>query len=100
MPIFSKTIERPIGRRDLEFYESGIVLRMALLLSGYSEERWNTLSYRARMKWLDKGVDATFRLLNDESIVERLPVLAKNLTERLVEQRIINKIIEAGTPQA
>ena len=44
MAIFTSPIPFPIGAEDMEFYESDIVLKMALLLSGYSEGiHWDTV---------------------------------------------------------
>jgi hypothetical protein len=75
-------IARPIGRADMEFYESAIVLRMALLLSGYTVEQWDALSYRARQRWLNRAVDASCALFNDANVVAHLPMLARNLQQR------------------
>jgi hypothetical protein len=83
LPIFAEQISHPIGSADMEFYEGGIVLRMALLLSGYDEARWEAATYRTRQKWLDRGNAAARRLLNDSEFVKRLPLLTKNLTGRL-----------------
>ncbi len=66
----------------MEFYYSGIVYRMALILSGYDDARWEKLGYRARTKWLDRATEATCRLFNDTTVVSRLPALTKNLQER------------------
>jgi len=75
-------IARPIGRADMEFYESAIVLRMALLLSGRNIEQWDTLSHRAKNRWLNKAVDASCALFSDANVVARLPALARNLQQR------------------
>jgi hypothetical protein len=81
-PIFSKPIARPIGPSDMEFYEGGIVLRMALIMSGYDDAGWDALTCRTRRKWLDRATRAACRLLNDSAIVARLPLLADNLRQR------------------
>lgn len=83
MPIFGKTISHPIGPADMEFYEGALVLRMALLLSGYDGAKWASLSYRARTRWLDRATQATCRLFNDADVAARLPLLATNLRSRI-----------------
>jgi hypothetical protein len=81
--IFGETISRPINPVDMEFYESAIVLRMALLLSGHDEAKWNSLNYRTRARWLDRAAEASCRLFNDTAVVASLPLLAKNLRSRV-----------------
>jgi len=83
MPIFAEPISHPIGPADMEFYEGGLVLRMALLLSGYDDTKWASLSYRTRTRWLDRAVRATCRLFNDADVAARLPLLATNLRSRI-----------------
>lgn len=75
-------IARPIGRADMEFYESAIVRRMAMILSGYSQEKWDALTHRTRNRWLDRATEASCNLFNDLDVVRRLPVLSKNLSQR------------------
>jgi hypothetical protein len=81
--IWGEDISRPIGKADVEFYESGLVLRMALILSGASDSEWAAYAPATRTKWIDRGIDAVHRLLKDKDVVQRLPNLTKNLTERL-----------------
>ncbi len=83
MSIFREQIARPIGAADMEFYESVIVLRLALILSGHTEEEWDGLTHTTKSKWLDKGTEAACRLFNDADVVARLPLLARNLTQRM-----------------
>lgn len=82
MSIFGEQIKRPIGAADMEFYESAIVLRMALLLSGYTDEQWDALTARTRTNWIERATTATCKLFNDSAVVARLPVLARNLQQR------------------
>lgn len=83
MALFGNTISRPISPSDMEFYESGLVLRLAVLLSGYSEEVFNGLSPRSRNRWLDKARDAACKLFNERDVATKLLPLAKNLAERI-----------------
>jgi hypothetical protein len=77
------TITRPIGRADMEFYESPIVMRMAFLLSGYDDAQWAAASHRTRNRWLNRAVTASCALFNDPAVVARLPLLANNLRSRM-----------------
>jgi hypothetical protein len=82
LSIFSDPIKNPIGPADMEFYHGEIVYRMVLLLSGYDDAKWESLGYRAQQRWLDRATEATCRLFNDSTVVDRLPLLVRNLRER------------------
>jgi hypothetical protein len=82
MAVFAEKIARPIGPADMEFYYGGIVLRMALLLSGYDDAGWVAASVRTRIRWLNRAARATCSLFNDSAVAARLPLLARNLQER------------------
>ena len=83
MAIFNEQVSRPIGKADMEFFESGLVLKMALILSDCTEEEWNALSYRPRNRWLNRATEAVCRLFNDADVASHLLPLAKNLAQRI-----------------
>ena len=60
---------RRIGKADIEFYESHMVLQVAHALA---TKDWDTLSYRSKQRILDKSVDIIYLLLNNEHTQERL----------------------------
>jgi hypothetical protein len=66
----------------MEHYESGLVLRFAIVMSGRSETDWAALSPRTKGRWLDKSRDALCAVLNEKEVVAKLPLLVNNLTQR------------------
>lgn len=77
-----KQIARPIGAADMEFYYGGIVRRMALVLSGFDDTEWNRAGTDTRIKWLNLAAKSCCELFNDSNVVDRLPLLLKNLQTR------------------
>lgn len=82
MALFGNTVSRPIGLADMEFFEAAIVLRLAVILSGRSEEEFEKLGYRAKNRWIDKAREGACKLFNEKDVATRLIPLGKNLMER------------------
>lgn len=76
-------IARPIGKADLEFYESHMIEVAAKALSGRSEDEWARLSGKTRTNWRAKALRTMHAVLADQRVVERLPKLAENLASRI-----------------
>lgn len=77
------TISRPIGPSDFEHYYGVVTMRLAYLLSKKTSEEFSLLSTRSRVHWLNKATKLACGLFNDEAVVQQLPLLAKNLKERI-----------------
>jgi hypothetical protein len=75
-------IASPIGNADMEFYYGGIVRRMAIFLSGQTDDSWETISSKRRNRWLDKATVMACNLFNDDTVVDGLSGLAANLRGR------------------
>lgn len=75
-------IARPISPADFEHYYSAVVLKLAYLLSKKSGAEFSLMSHRSRNHWLNKASVMASDLFGDEHVVDVLPALAKNLTER------------------
>ena len=75
-------ITRPISPADFEHYYSAVVLKLAYLLSKKTVAEFGLMSHRSRNHWLNKASTMASELFGDEAVVDRLPLLAKNLTER------------------
>lgn len=67
---------RGIGKADIEFYESALVMTVAKSLAG---KEWETLTPRSRRNCLDKALSALHAMLNDQHCVERLRKLSGRL---------------------
>jgi hypothetical protein len=76
-------INHPINRADIEHYEGALVMKLVGILSGKTREQFSALNHRTRNRWLDKAVDAVYEIINDETIAIHLPILAKNLQNRM-----------------
>lgn len=75
-------IRRPISPEDITFYEHVMNERMAMLVSGYEKEVWDTLSNATRIRWRKRATEILYSFLNDEDIVARLPNTLRCLQER------------------
>ncbi len=75
-------IARPISSADFEHYYSVVVLKLAYLLSKKTGAEFSLMSHRSRNHWLNKASGMASELFGDEGVVDALPLLAKNLTER------------------
>jgi len=62
-------MRRSIGKSDIEFYHSHIVLTVAKILG---DKPWNDITYRTRNRRLDRAVDIVHTLLNDQLTLEKL----------------------------
>lgn len=56
--------KRHIGRGDIEFYASKMVIQVSRSLTSRD---FDSLSYRSRQRLLNKAVDIVSTLLNDET---------------------------------
>jgi hypothetical protein len=65
---------RPIGKADVEFYESRIVLVIAETLGA---KPLNSVSYRSKQRRLNIAVDVAHRLLNDVDFLDRMRLFLK-----------------------
>lgn len=75
-------ITRPISPDDFEHYYSPVVIKLAYILSKKTKEEFSLLSYRSRVRWLNKARDISLELFNDKEVVPALVLLAKNLSDR------------------
>lgn len=75
-------ITRPISPEDFEHYYSPVVVKLAYILSKKSKEEFSLLSYRSRVRWLNKARDISLELFNDKDVVPSLVSLARTLSER------------------
>ena len=88
-------IARPISMTDLDFYEGYLVNLVARSMACASESVWTTMPLRRRKRWERRALAVVFELLADKTIVERLPVLVRNLQSRVNEpegMRHLNQI--------
>lgn len=76
------TIAKPIGRADLEFYESTLVMATARAMSRKSDAEWDALTTKTRLRWIDRALTVLQDVLSREAVVDRLPLLARNLSAR------------------
>lgn len=75
-------IKRPISADDFEHYYGAVVLKLAYLLSKKTSAEFSLISHRSRHHWLNKASAMASELFSDEAVVDSLPLLSKNLTER------------------
>jgi hypothetical protein len=75
-------IERPIGKADLEFYESHMVEVAAIASFGKGEAAWKAASRSSRNYHRKRGLDMVHAVVNDTRVVDRLHLLTANLQSR------------------
>jgi hypothetical protein len=58
-----------VGKADIEFYYSALVLNVAYTLAS---KPWDQLSQRSKQRLLDKAIDILHGLLNDADAQDKL----------------------------
>jgi hypothetical protein len=72
---------------DLDFYEGYMINLVARSMACASESVWTEMPLCRRKRWERRALVVVFALLADKTIVERLPVLVRNLQSRVTSPK-------------
>ncbi len=76
-------ISHPIPKADLDFYEGHLISVTARAMAGTTEQTWKAMRGAQRTSWRDKALPVVYQILADKDFVTRLPLLTRNLQNRL-----------------